>query len=239
MIVPVRRHDPEWMDRPDNTPAELEGALHDIRSVNRLLGGSKTLVDAILPHLASAPPERPLTILDVGTGGADVPVAIAAAAHRLGRSVRIVGIDRDAVTIDLARRAVAGHGEIELVHADAFTFEAPEASFDLVTASLFLHHFTHDDATRLVSRFRGLARRAVLVNDLERHLVPWAFIAVAARLTRRHAMFVHDAPLSVLRGFTHDELMHVAIDAGAPLATVARRWPFRLLMTVPARGFTS
>lgn len=239
MFVPARRLDPEWMDRPDNSPSELAGALEDIRTVNRFLGGSKVLLDAIAPYLDAAPAGSVTTILDVGTGGADLPIAMAAAARRRGRRVRVVGLDRDPVTVDLARRAAADCPEVEIVRGDAFALGYPDASFDLVTASLFLHHFPHDEAARLIAGFRRVARRAVFVNDLQRHRIPWAFIALTSRLTRRHPMFVHDAPLSVLRGFTEDELRRIASDAGAPHADVARCWPFRLLLTVPGLGGTS
>ena len=232
MLVPARRHDPEWMDREDNTRADLEGALADIGAVNRFLGGSKIVVESVLPYLAAAMPERPLTVLDVGTGAADVPRALVEAARVAGRPIRIVAVDRDPVTAALARGACEGIPEIEVLERDAFRLGFPAGSFDLVTASLFLHHFDHRDAVRLIAAFRRLARRAVLVNDLRRHAIPWALIAVAARATRRHPMFVHDAPLSVLRGFTDDELRRIAADAGAPEATVARRFAFRLLMTV-------
>jgi ubiquinone/menaquinone biosynthesis C-methylase UbiE len=221
------------MDRSDNVPAELEGALEDIRSVNRFLGGSKALLDAVRPHLAAAG-DGVSTILDVGTGGADLPLELVAAARHLGRRVRIVAVDRDPVTVAYARRRTEGVPEIDVVTGDARTLPYPAGAFDFVTASLFLHHFTHDDAVPLVAEFRRIARRAVVVNDLERHVLPWAFIALAARLTRRHPMFVHDAPLSVLRGFTEAELRRIATDAGARRATVQRVWPYRLLMTLPA-----
>ena len=234
MLVPARRFDPEWMDRPDNAPAELEGALEDIRSVNRFLGGSKALLDALRPHLAAGPEDRVSTILDVGTGGADLPLELVAEARRLRRAVRIVAVDRDPVTVAYARRRTAEASEIEVVTGDANALGYADGSFDFVTASLFLHHFAHDEAARLIAGFRRIARTAVFVNDLERHVLPWAFIAVAARITRRHPMFVHDAPLSVLRGFTAGELARIAADAGAAGATVERLWPYRLLMTVPA-----
>jgi len=236
VLVPARRLDPEWMDRPDNVPAELEGALEDIRSVNRFLGGSKAIVDAVRPHLAAAPDDIALTILDVGTGSADLPIDLVAESRRLGRRVRIVAVDRDPVTLAYARRRTAATPEIEIVARDAGALDFPAATFDIVTASLFLHHFAHDEAARLVRGFRRVARRAVFVNDLERHVLPWAFIALAARVTRRHAMFVHDAPLSVLRGFTVEELARIATDAGSTEATVERRWPYRLLMTVPSES---
>ena len=233
LFVPARRFDPEWMDRTDNTPEELDGALDDIHAVNRFLGGSKTLVEAVRPFLLAQNVGEPLSVLDVGTGGADLPLDLVAEARRLGRRIRIVAIDRDQVTLDYARRKTAEAPEIEVQAADAFHLPFAPGSFDLVTASMFLHHFTHDEAVRLLSSLRRIARRAVLINDLERHLVPWAFIAVVARVTRRHPMFVNDAPLSVLRGFTPAELLAAAREAGATDATVRDRRPYRLLLTIP------
>ena len=234
MLVPARRHDPEWMDRTGNTTAQLEGALRDIGAVNRWLGGSKAAIAAVAPYLDAVPAGATLRVLDVGTGGADVPLAMAARARQRGKRLTAVGLDRDPVTAAHAHRAVAGHPDVDVVRADAFQLPFPHRSFDVVLASMFLHHFRHDDAVRLIAEFRRVARHAVIVNDLERHLLPWAFIAIGARLTRRDPMFVHDAPLSVLRGFTKDELRQIAADAGAPGATVADAWPYRLVLTVPA-----
>lgn len=222
------------MDRPDNAPAQLAGALDDIRAVNRLLRGSKILLDAVRPHLAALRPDDTLSVLDVGTGGADLPLDLAVLARTMRRKIAIVAVDRDPITLDYARKKAGGRPEITVAEGDALALPYPPGSFDLVTASMFLHHFSHDDAVRLVAGFRRIARRAVLINDLERHVVPWAFIGLTARLTLRHAMFVHDAPLSVLRGFTRDELSAIARDAGSPDATVVKRVPFRLLLTVPA-----
>ena len=101
---------------------------------------------------------------------------------------------------------------------------------------MFLHHFAEAEAAALLASFAKVARRAVIVNDLERGALPWAFIAVAARLARRSALFVHDAPLSVRRGFTVSELRALARRAGSDRARVTRRWPFRLALTLPAGG---
>ena len=234
MLVPARRHDPEWMDRTGNTKSQLEGALRDIGAVNRYLGGSRAALHAIAPFLAACPEGGTLHLLDVGTGGGDVPAALASAARKQGKRLAIVGIDRDPVTAAHAHRETAGNPDVDIVRADAFATGFATGSFDLVLASMFLHHFAHAEAVALVREFRRIATQAVIVNDLERHLLPWAFIAIGARLTRRDPMFVHDAPLSVLRGFTKHELHRVAVDAGASGATVTEAWPYRLVLTVPA-----
>ena len=232
-LVPARRFDPELMDRSDNAPHDLHGALDDIRLVNRFLRGSKILVKAVRPYLEAKGEGEILHVLDVGTGGADLPLDLVADAKRLGRKIRVVAVDRDPITLDYARRHTARTPEIEVLAADAFELPFPPGSFDLVTASMFLHHFGEYDAVRLLTEFAALAKQAVLINDLERHLVSWAFISLAARVTRRHPMFVHDAALSVLRGFTRDELLSLAKRAGSRTATVRKRIPYRLLLTIP------
>ena len=97
---------------------------------------------------------------------------------------------------------------------------------------MFLHHYREAEVVRLLADWRRIARRAVVVNDLRRHWLPWAFISLVSRLTRRHPLFVHDAALSVLRGFTAEELGRAA--GGVPGASVRAHWPFRLVLTLPA-----
>lgn len=230
VLVPSRRSDPEWMDREDNVPHEVEGALRDIHAVNRFLRGSSILRAAVREHLSAIDPSDTLTVIDVGTGGGDLPADLVDEAAALGRRIRIVAVDRDPAALDFARRRVASRPEIEVLRADAFALPVGEKSADLVVASMFLHHFGHDDVVRLLASFLAIARRAVLVNDLRRHVIPWAFIAAAARVTRRHPMFVHDAPLSVLRGFTQEELLAAGRESGAGTARVTRRFPYRLLL---------
>lgn len=219
------------MDRPGNSRADLAGALADIRFVNRWLGGRRVLLDALRPYLA-APGTAPLEILDVGTGAADLPIEIVRLARRSGRAIRVTAMDTDPVTAAIATEAARDYPEIGVIVADAFDLPFPERAFDLVTASLFLHHFDEEAAARLVAGFRRVARRAVVVNDLRRHRLPWAFITLASRLTGRSRMFRHDAPLSVLRGFTDAELAAVASESGSRRFSLERRWPFRLLLTV-------
>jgi SAM-dependent methyltransferase len=238
VLVPKRSLTPEWMDRADNSQQDLEGALKDIRKVNRFLRGSKILIDALRPCLEKQRDGETLTILDVGTGGGDLPIDIVHEARAMGKRVRITAVEKDATTAAYAKAETRPYAEIEVEHADATQLPYPPESFDVVIASLFLHHFGDEQAARLLRNFRALARRAVLINDLRRHLIPWAVIGVAAHVTGRHAMFRHDAPLSVLRGFTTSELRHAAKEAGVPRATLVRRFPYRLLMTLPGSNAT-
>lgn len=231
-LVPRRSLHPERMDRPNQAPAELGAALRDIRLTNRWLGGRRVLLDALRPFVLSG--AGPLDVLDVGTGSADLPLAMLRFGRKHGRELRITAIDIDPQTAVLAAIAAADSSAVRVVRTDARRPPFADRSFDLVTVSMFLHHFGQQDVVRLLRRFRRLAREAVIVNDLRRHLVPWAFILLASRLTLRSRMYAHDAPLSVLRGFTPGELLDAARRAGAPAVPPRRRWPYRLVTTLPA-----
>ena len=135
-----------------------------------------------------------------------------------------------------ARTAVTDEPAVHVVRADALRLPFGARSFDVVTASLFLHHFDDGAVRRLLGAFRTLARRAVVVNDLRRHVVPWLFIAAAGRVLRRGPAYVHDGPLSVRRGFTPDELERAARDAGAHGVRVRRLWPYRIVLEIDARS---
>jgi SAM-dependent methyltransferase len=232
-FVPPRSYAPELMDLPDHDAEDLRRVLHELATINRLLGGTRALLGALAPRLARWPAGRPYAILDVGTGGADLPLAIVRLARRLGVSVRVTAVDRDPRTAAIAADHVREFPEVRVVRADAMELPFPDHSFDATTASLVLHHFREEPITRLLERLRALSRDVVIVNDLRRHAVPWRFIRLATRLARSHPMIRHDGPLSVLRGFTASELGTLARRAGAPSWRVVRRWPYRLVMTLP------
>jgi len=236
--VPSRRHDAEIMDRPDNSAADLETALADLSSINRFLGGRRVLLKTLRPYLEASTTARPFELLDVGTGGADLPIAIVEYARKLGCPVRVTALDRNAGTAAIAGKCTRSFPEIRIVCADGLSIPFASGSFDLVTASLFLHHFEHADVVRLLASFAGLARRAVVINDLRRHWLPWGFIHIVSRAARLHPMIAYDGPLSVLRGFTSGELLAAARESGAGRAEISARWPYRLAMTLDTRKTT-
>jgi 2-polyprenyl-3-methyl-5-hydroxy-6-metoxy-1,4-benzoquinol methylase len=220
------------MDREGNRTEDLDAALRDIELTNRWLGGRSAMLAAIEPFLTET--TGPLEILDVGTGGGDIPQAIVDHARCLGREASVVGFDLDPVTVGLAARRLGRSAGVRLVRGDAWRLPFVERSFDLVVASMFLHHFGDAEVVDLLKRFRRIARRAVVINDLRRNLVPYLFISVVSRLAARHPMYVHDAPLSVLRGFTRDELHRAADATGARRFELRRHWPYRLVLILPA-----
>jgi hypothetical protein len=51
----------------------------------------------------------------------------------------------------------------------------PPESFDVVTASLFLHHFDAPEVAEVLRTLWAFTRRALAVNDLRRARIPYLF----------------------------------------------------------------
>ena len=105
-----------------------------------------------------------LSVLDVGTGGADIPVSLLADAARHGRSLRVEAIDSRAEVIEAARLArpaldrVAG---LSLRVADGLALPYPDGAFDVAHCSMVVHHLEPADAVALLREMapRRAARR--------------------------------------------------------------------------------
>ncbi len=206
-----RPHIPELLDLGDASPAEVARSLADLRRINRWLGGRSVLL-----RMLEAERLEGFSLLDVGAGSGDLGAAVLA--RFPGARVVLCDLKPQHLEAALPRAAAA---------AEQLPF--PDRSFDFVAASLFLHHFHDAAAARLLDLFGRVARRAVLVNDLERHWFPVLFIRLAAPVFARSYITRHDAVASIRQAFLPRELRELARAAGFSDVTVRRHLPwFRL-----------
>jgi SAM-dependent methyltransferase len=215
MDLSHRSEDPELLDEGVPTEEALR-SLGDLRFVNRWLGNRERLLAAVRPALEASPAP---SLLDVGCGSGDVPVWIAS---QFARPVRVVGVDLKALHLQAAPEALRG------VVADVHRLPFADGRFDVVTASLFLHHFDGPDVARVLRELYRVVRRALVVNDLRRARVPYAFGRATFPLLFRSRISVEDGLLSIRRAFTPAELREAFATAGIP-AQVEATWPYRLL----------
>ena len=88
-------------------------------------------------------------------------------------------------------------------------------TYDFVFCSLALHHFAEEDAVRTCCAApTALARRAVLVADLERSRLAQAGVWLLTGVLYREPMTREDARVSVRRAFSYRELTALARRAG-------------------------
>lgn len=234
LMTPKRLFIEELLDAGMGGDDDVAENLTDLRRINKLLGSSRVMVDA-LSGLSRDSGSNRMSLLDVGTGSADIPGETAAWCNANGVTPDIVGLDISERNLRVSRERLIIRPEISLVRADALNLPFGELTFDFVSASSFLHHFSEVDVVRLLAEFARVARRAVIVIDLVRHLVPYYFTRVAGPFFTSSFLTRHDGPVSVLRGFTPDEMRELALLAGLTEFRIRRVFPFRLVMMATLR----
>ena len=202
--------EPELMDRPQPVSEELETDLLNLVSLNRHFG-SHRLVRGFLSRWFTA--DHSYRVLDLATGAGDIPRMIADWARQRGISVRIDAVDANPSTLEIARKHSADYPEIQFLRGNVLAYET-SGTYDLVCCSLALHHFSEDDATRLLRCCRALSHRFVLVSDLERSLATLAGVHALTALIYREPMTQFDGRMSARRAFSFDEFRALAEAAG-------------------------
>lgn len=223
-------HASELLDSPRHDPIELAHSLAQVADVNRFLGGTRALLRTLRPWLG--PGAADLSVLDVGTGSADLPRVIAQRAARAGLAVRITAVDAHPQVVEIARHRCLEEPAIRLVLAHALELPFADDSHDLVLLSLVLHHLEQDDQRAALREAARVARRTVVVGELHRSRPALAGARLlAATAWRRNRLTRHDGPLSVLRAFTAAELTVLGTEAGLRSVRVTRHPFFRLVLT--------
>lgn len=224
--MPAHRDTPELLDALDTVPPPLLAHnLRDIRRVNRFLGGTRVVRSHLPALLRGVPHGTVVSILDVATGSGDIPRALVRWGRRHGYDFRIAATDVAADVLAVARRETAGEPRITVEAADARALPYRDAAFDVVICSLALHHLARADAVRALAEMDRVARRGVIVNDLTRSWGGYVGAWLLGVLTTTNRLTRHDAPLSVLRAWTPDELRAMAAEAGLSDVTItAHLW---------------
>jgi len=212
----ARATDPEALDL-GVAPEEALRSLPDLRFVNRWLGNRGRFLEAILPYLRSSARPR---LLDVGCGSGDVAVALR---RTLGGRLAAVGVDIKLLHLQ------AAPPELLRVVGDARRLPFAAGTFDVVTASLFLHHFDQSALPDLLRSLYALARRALVVNDLRRARVPYVFGRAVFPFLFKSRVSVEDGLISIRSSFREPELRAAFAAAGVPSVRIERNWPYRLL----------
>lgn len=224
-----RTTDSEIMDGADFSDEEIRGAYDELQKVNRFLGGTRALLRHLLP-LIERLPIRPVSVLDVGSGSADIPRALVRAARRKQIAVRVVALDASPHAIRAAGEQLDQFPEIHVVQADALRWPFPDGSFDVVIASEFLHHLSDDNAVRFLQHARRLARMALVVNDLRRHPLAYYSFWVLSRLFSRNRVIRHDGLVSIRRGFTANDLTRIRQHPELADLAVHFHFPYRIVL---------
>ena len=224
-----RSNEFEIMDDYNVRPEDLLHSLNFMKQVNELFGGTRVILDYFVAqkNLPSS-----FTVLDIGSGGGDIPFALAEWARVRGRQARITCIDLQPLCVAYAAKNFSSP---DIVHLDHSAFDIERlGKFDFVISSMFFHHLKDKEIVSLLGLIQKTARYGWIVNDLYRGKLNYAGAWFLGVLSGKPIVF-NDAKLSVARAFRVSDMEKYREKAGLPEAVIRRRPIFRIAMSGPGQ----
>ena len=208
----------ELLDDDLGTPGEIAASLVDLRHINQWFGGTGTSI-SLLRRIALCGGTRQLSVLEVGAGAGDVSRAAQETLALEGIQLRVALLDR--AWSHLPANSTAS------IAGDALHLPVRNDAVDVVSCSLLAHHFEPARLRLFVSEALRACRRAVLINDLIRSRVHLGLVYLGLPLFRSRLTW-HDAPASVRRAYTVDEMHALLSGLPALRIEIIRHYLYRM-----------
>ncbi|QDU61176.1 hypothetical protein Pan216_20300 [Planctomycetes bacterium Pan216] len=226
----ARHLEPEIMDQAELDRGAHRQALKGLARLNAVTSSARILWGP-LRRFCESRRGSTTRVLDIACGGADVTVRLATWARRRGFTLEVAGCDRSPVALEEAR-ANAARADVAM---ELFPFDLDHdpipSGYDVLTASLFLHHLDEERSIALLRNLAGAAGHLVLVHDLVRGPLGYALAYTGCHFLTSSYVVRTDGPLSVRAAYTVKEVERLAQAAGMDGCHVHRRWLQRLLLT--------
>jgi SAM-dependent methyltransferase len=222
----TRSQQEEIMDDLHCSGEVVNQTLRELEFINKWLGGNAITLNGIRALLKNQPVNR-VTLADLGCGSGEMLKLIKVRLQARNITASLTGIDANPNIIAYAKENCAGDSSIELLAENILTDEFRGRKFDIIMATLFFHHFTSEQLVILLKQLTTQARIGMVINDLHRHPLAYYSIKLLTTLFSKSAMVKYDAPLSVLRGFTRNELLLILKEAGITHYRLTWKWAFR------------
>jgi 2-polyprenyl-3-methyl-5-hydroxy-6-metoxy-1,4-benzoquinol methylase len=211
----------------DDAPPEIARAnLRDLLLINRRFGGLAVIRKTMRRVIGRT--DDKFTLLDIGAASGDSGRTIKACYPQ----AVVISFDHKETNLEWA--------EPPKIIGDAFRLPFKCGSVDVAFCSLFLHHFRDHEVVELIRDFHKICRRALVICDLERHVIPYLFLPATRFLFKWQEITLHDGPISVRAAFRAHELLQLCERAGIKDAEIQLHRPaFRLTLIARKEGVTT
>ena len=225
----VRSDQQEIMDDLTCSGQDVRQALHELEVINAWLGGNAVTLEGVARLVNHIPRETEVTVADLGCGGGDIAARLCRLLKSKGLRPEVSGIDANP---NIIRIASEKHPDIHFDAINIFSDDFTRLRFDVITATLFFHHFDSRTLAAFIRHLLGQTRVGIVINDIHRHWFSFHSIRLLTRMFSRSLMVRHDAPVSVLRAFSRRDLVDILAEAGVRRYTIRWRWAFRWLVII-------
>jgi 2-polyprenyl-3-methyl-5-hydroxy-6-metoxy-1,4-benzoquinol methylase len=203
----------------------LRDTLDKLENINRWLGGNLMTVKALKKVLKNHPKEQELIIADIGCGHGDILRDVAKFGRKNGYKMKLIGMDANPTAIAYANELSTEFPEISFKTEDIFSEAFKNRKFDVVLATLFLHHFKEAQLVSFLGNTLKQTKIGIVVNDLHRHKLAY-YLFMLLSVFIKNNMIIEDGLTSVLRGFKRNELVHISNKLKVK-PQISWKWAFR------------
>lgn len=223
-----RRMEPEIMDQPGLDVKEHARALWALGVVNRLGNTAGMYLHEMRAYLESE--TKRVRVLDIATGGGEVPIRLFKLARASGYTVEVDGCDMSGTAISLANEKISdlGGGMRFFVH-NVVQDGVPEG-YDVIISSAFFHHLTEAQVEMMLRDMAEKARGMVMISDLLRSRVGLMMVYFATRTLSRSPVVKTDGIISLKAAYTMAEMRKLMDKAGMERGLLKKVWPERLMI---------
>lgn len=222
----TRTYKKELIDDFHSDGPELRQTLRELKTINRLLGGNHVTTQGIKKLLTGREKSK-VVIADVGCGGGDMIRVMDDWAKKEIMEAEFIGIDANPNTVEMAKHNLGDLPNVSFETANIFDKDFQQKEWDIITCTLFTHHFTDQELIQMFQSFRQTTTIGLVINDLHRHPLAYYSIKFLTALFSKSRLVKNDAPLSVMRSFHRKEISSLLQAAGWQKIQVSWHWAFR------------
>ena len=221
----TRSFEKELLDNPEVPFDDIRRNMHELNSINTLLGGHAITLKGFRKLLGD---KKQVSVCEIGCGGGDNLLVIHEWCESHGVGVNLIGIDINPHCIAFANNQHKD-SKMTFVCSDYKEYVFSEKP-DIIFNSLFCHHFTNDELREMLLWMYDNSQSGFFINDLHRHSLAYYSIRWLTKLFSKSYLVKKDAPLSVLRGFRKNEWPQLLNNAGIKVSKISWEWAFRHLI---------
>jgi 2-polyprenyl-3-methyl-5-hydroxy-6-metoxy-1,4-benzoquinol methylase len=225
----------EIMDDFELSGEIIDVTLKELETINLLLGGNHVTLNGISRLIKDRNTNEKLVIADLGCGSGDILKLIRKMLNKRGIPAVLIGIDANKNIVRFAAENTSTEDDIRYEAIDIFSEEFARKKFDIVTGTLFFHHFSSGQLINFFRQLKDQVRIGIVINDIHRHWFAYRSINLLTRLFSKSYMVKHDAGVSVMRAFRKNELEKIIQKAGFARYTLRWMWAFRWQVVIDVR----